>query len=139
LPPGKTILQTNVSVNPKVGTFRGFHFEKSLNSEWKIMSVIAGKSFISAICVDKSRADYKRFYSFNVSSSDCVSLIIPPWYANSFLTLESQTIISYAMTLRFEDGDYGIISRNEPVFNDVHWPIDVSLISDKDAINTNYF
>ena len=133
-----TPAQTNVSITTAQGTLRGFHYEKSLSSEWKLMRVIRGEIFF--VCIDISALkDGRKRILWNICSQKVNNgIFIPPTFANCFLTLKDDVIITYSMGSVYENGEYETIWWNDPVFKDVPWPITPRVISNKDSSPTDF-
>ena len=124
-------VQINTSENKKKGTLRGFHFNKTLKAEPKIISCSKGKFFLCVIDLRKKSKTYKKKKSLILSSKNKYSVYIPPGCANAFLTLENNTIVNYLM------GDYynkkydcGFNFKSEDF--KVKWPLKPVVISKKD-------
>ena len=126
-------VQTNISENLKKGTLRGFHFNRSLKKESKVISCISGKLFLTIIDLRKKSKTYMKKIYFNLSSKNKYSVFIPSGCANAFLTLENNTVIYYLM------GDY-YEKKNDAGFNfkskslNIKWPLKPKIISKKDLM-----
>ena len=131
-------VQGNVSITETKGTLRGFHYEKSLSSEWKLMRVIRGTIFL--VCLDLAglKEGQKKIVWKECSSQVNNRILIPSSFANCFVTLEDDVIISYAMGAKYELGDYGTICWRDPLFKDVPWPVTPRRISEKDSFATDF-
>jgi dTDP-4-dehydrorhamnose 3,5-epimerase len=58
-------------------------------------------------------------------------LFVPEDFSHGFITLTDNTEITYQVSQFYTPGSEKGIRFNDPAFN-IQWPLDVSLISDKD-------
>ena len=58
----RSIAQVNLSFNPKKATLRGFHFQKGIYSDAKIIRCIEGSVF--DVVVDLRKSSKRKFYNF---------------------------------------------------------------------------
>lgn len=78
------------------GIIRGFHFHKK---EWKYFTVVAGAAKVVAIKPKNPRQKY--FFISSARKPDLI--VIPPGFANGWVSLEDQTILLCASTASFEE------------------------------------
>lgn len=78
-------------VNPSRGIVRGFHFHEK---EWKYFTIIQGSAKFIALNPDNSEEKF----TFASSSRKPNIVIIPPGYANGWISLEDNTILLCAST-----------------------------------------
>lgn len=136
---GKSPTQTNISINDKKYTLRGFHYEISMQKEWKLMSVIKGAIYLVVIDLRPSSNDYKKIIQINSSEYDGKLFYVPSGYANAFLTLEDETIITYSMGSVYEECEYKTIFWKDKIFQEVKWPHKPIVISNNDSCVKNSF
>lgn len=128
------IKQTNISINKKKNTLRGFHFQKYPFSESKILNCINGSIYNVTIDLRKKSKTYLKKFSCKLNGKKNVSILIPAGCANAFLTLENNTIIHYYMDSFFEDNiktSYSGFRYDDEIAN-VKWPKKPRIISQKD-------
>jgi dTDP-4-dehydrorhamnose 3,5-epimerase len=130
------IKQINFSFNKKKGTIRGMHFQIPSYSEKKIVSCVSGKILDVIVDIRKKSKNYLKAYSIILSSSNKLSLIIPPGYAHGFQTLEDNTKIVYLHSKRFSKKLYRIISPFNGKIN-FKWKIKNFIISKQDQNTIN--
>lgn len=75
---------------------RGFHFHKK---EWKYFIIVSGAAKFVAI----NPEDSKEVYTFVSSSRKPCLVVIPPGYANGWVSLEDSTVLVCASTSSFEE------------------------------------
>jgi len=92
-------IQTNISFNEHIYTFRGLHLQQAPKGQSKQVTVLKGK--IVDIIVGLFGEELGKVYHFEMNEGD--SLYVPKGFAHSFLTLKSDTVVSY-----FVDEDYSV-------------------------------
>lgn len=123
----KDWIQTNVSINPIIYTFRGLHYQNPF-PQTKLLKVIQGS--IIDFVVDLRAESFGKFHGFPMQAGEMV--YVPAGFAHGFLTTEPDTIVQYMV-----DEDYrpefegSIIWSSVPEVNETLKDLDI-LISDKD-------
>jgi len=79
-------------VNDSPGIVRGFHYHKK---EWKYFTIIKGSAKFIAI----NPKNPKEIYTFISSQRKSNSIVIPPGYANGWMSLTKDTILICCSTL----------------------------------------
>ena len=131
------IKQSNLSINKKKYTLRGFHYQIGKSSENKIIKCLKGKIFDIIVDLRKNSKTYKQFISITLDDKNNKSIILPRGCANAFLTLVDETLVLYYTdryyNKKFERG----IRYNDPSFK-FKWPMKPKIISLKDKNYMNY-
>ena len=133
------IEQTNISINPVKNTLRGFHFEKSFVKEAKFITLLTGIAYFAFVVVDPNSPNFGCIMESRVTADEEHVIFVPPGIANAFLTLTEHVTVSYAMTAKYEDCDYGHIFWSEKHLRNIGWPDEPKLLSVKDQQKTTYF
>ncbi|PJE64586.1 MAG: hypothetical protein COU90_01980 [Candidatus Ryanbacteria bacterium CG10_big_fil_rev_8_21_14_0_10_43_42] len=84
--PDRPIKRIYYVVNPVRGVVRGFHFHKK---EWKYFVIVKGSAKFIAINPDNP----KEMYQFTSGERKPLLVVIPPGYANGWVSLEDNTIL----------------------------------------------
>jgi len=107
----KDWIQSNVSFNPKKGTFRGLHFQLGDSAQAKLIKVITGMiiDFIVDIRIDSPH--YLKVYEFIVTPGE--ELYVPRGYAHGFLTTEDNTVVQYLVDNIYSPENEGSIYWKE--------------------------
>jgi dTDP-4-dehydrorhamnose 3,5-epimerase len=107
----KDWIQSNVSFNPKKGTFRGLHFQVGELAQAKLIKVITGTiiDFIVDIRIDSPH--YLKVYEFIVNPGE--ELYVPRGYAHGFLTTEDNTVVQYLVDNIYSPENEGSIYWKE--------------------------
>jgi len=132
-----SLAQANLSINPVMGTFRGFHYQTGNCMERKIMSPILGSFLDTVIDLRPSSPTYKCNYQYELSATKNHSIHIPEGCANSFLTLQDNTIIHYYVSQYYSPDHEKGIRYDDPAF-DINLPFIPKVVSKKDLSHPNY-
>ena len=127
----KRVVQSNISINKKKFTLRGFHYQKNPSYEGKFITCISGQIFNVTIDLRKKSKSYLDMVKLNIDSTKNNIVFIPPGCANAFLTLEKNTIIHYLMTDYYKPETYETFNFKSKEIK-VKWPSKPSVISVKD-------
>lgn len=134
----RKIVQSNISINKKKFTLRGFHYQKNPSKEGKFITCVTGKIFNVTIDLKKKSKSYLKLVKMNISSKKNNIIYIPPGCANAFLTLEKNTIIHYLMTDYYKPETYERFSYKSKEIK-INWPAKPVVISFKDKNAKNLF
>ncbi len=83
-------------VNHSKGTIRGFHYHKK---EWKFFVIVAGAAKFVILNPKKPQ----EIYTYVSSSRKNNLIIVPPCYANGWMSLENNTILLCASNLSTQE------------------------------------
>jgi dTDP-4-dehydrorhamnose 3,5-epimerase len=129
----KKWIQSNISFNPKLGTFRGMHFQEPF-SQSKLINVIDGEIIDFVIDLRKHSLTYGDVTSYKVNRNS--ALYVPKGFAHGFLTLSENTIVQYLVDDIWAKDCEHIINpfSVEKIKNEVSKIIETSnvIMSDKD-------
>lgn len=128
----KKIVQSNISINKKKFTLRGFHYQKNPSKEGKFITCISGKLFNVTIDLRKKSKTFLKIVILEIDSKKKNLIFIPPGCANAFLTLEKNTIINYLMTDFFKPNTYVRFNYKSAIVKKVKWPAKPVVISNED-------
>jgi dTDP-4-dehydrorhamnose 3,5-epimerase len=121
-------IQNNFSFNGKRGTMRGIHAEP-----WdKFISVGYGSFFGAWVDIRENSPTYGKTFTTEIDSSKAI--FVPAGVANSYLTLEDNTVYSYLVNDHWHpDASYTFVNATDPELG-IDWPIPVNdwEISEKD-------
>lgn len=125
------IVQCNISHTKRKGTIRGMHYQKSPYEEAKLIRCTKGKICDTIIDLRKSSETYKKWESFELSSSNFKMLYVPEGFAHGFQSLEDDSEILYQVSQFYSPESEKGVRWNDPCFK-INWPIEVTEISEKD-------
>ena len=124
-------VQSSISQNKKKGTIRGMHYQGKPYEENKIVRCTKGSIFDVIIDLRSNSKTYKEWFSIELNADNYKILYIPKGFAHGFQTLENNTEVYYEITEVYDKKSSRGIRWNDPTFN-INWPLDISLISEKD-------
>ena len=100
--------QVNIVTNPKAFTFRGLHYQEGDSAQRKTVKVIQGK------VLDFLHDPISNDTEIYVLDKDSEPLIVGKEFAHGYLTIEPNTIFTYAV-----EGDYNPDTEHSIVWKDV--------------------
>lgn len=110
-------VQNNFSFNGKRGTMRGIHAEP-----WdKFISVGAGSFFGAWVDIREGSETYGKVFTTEIDATKAI--YVPVGIANSYLTLEDNTVYSYLVNDHWHpDALYSFVNTKDPALG-IDWPI----------------
>ncbi len=122
-------VQDNMSRSAR-GTLRGLHLQ-SPHTQGKLVWVVEGSVLDVAVDVRVGPPSFGRWVSAELTAENKVQLWVPEGFAHGFCVTSESAVFAYKCTdyyhpeheigVRWDDPDLGI-----------RWPLEASLISDKD-------
>ena len=109
---------------------RGLHYQLN-RPQGKLVRVIFGTIIDVAVDIRKNSKTFGNHQAFILSEKNCKQLWIPKNFAHGFLTLSSNTIVSYKCTDFYDPSDQNTIVWNDKILN-IAWPTKKPIISEKD-------
>ncbi|NND89244.1 MAG: dTDP-4-dehydrorhamnose 3,5-epimerase [Granulosicoccus sp.] len=126
------IVQANVSYTVTRGTVRGLHYQIEPAVETKLLRCTRGAIIDVIVDMRTESPTYREHMSVELTADNHRALFVPAMCAHGFQTLEDHTEVMYLVsgfhTPTCERG----LRYDDPALN-IHWPLDVTQISDKDA------
>lgn len=120
-----------ISINPKVGTIRGLHFQVEPFAEEKVISCIQGSAFEVIVDVRPNSISFGKVATLELSKESAKQIYLPKGIAHGFQTLMPDTILHYFLTSEYSpEHSYSI----DP-FGDleIDWPKEAGTVSEKDV------
>ena len=128
-------VQDNQSLSTARGTLRGLHFQRAPFEQAKLIRVLKGAIYDVVVDIRPNSPNYGRWIGTALSADEGEQLFIPRGYAHGFLTLSSETIVSYKVDAPYSRESEAGIRWNDPELN-VRWPLIYSeiVLSEKDVL-----
>lgn len=126
------IAQANISHNKKKGTLRGMHYQAAPYEETKLIRCTKGALYDVIIDLRPDSATYKQWIGVELTADNYRLLYVPENFAHGFMTLEDNTEAVYQVSEFYTPAAEQGIRWDDPAFG-IKWPINVEVISDKDA------
>lgn len=127
----KPVAQINHSYTARQGTVRGFHYQKPPFAETKLVSCIAGEIWDVAVDLRKDSPTFLNHFGVYLTADNGRALLIPEGFAHGFQTTTDEVHLLYCHSEFYAPGAEGGVSPEDTALG-VEWPIDVTLISDRD-------
>ncbi|MBI2722711.1 MAG: dTDP-4-dehydrorhamnose 3,5-epimerase [Bacteroidetes bacterium] len=130
----KEFVQLNQSYNTTKGTIRGMHYQVPPYSEIKLIRCIRGAVYDVIIDIRKNSPTFLQHISIELSAENKKMIYVPEGFLHGFQTLEDNSELVYHHTEYFNpEADAGM-NYIDPAFN-IKWPLQTTIISDKDKNN----
>lgn len=119
-----------LSINPRIGTIRGLHFQTKPNAEEKLVTCVQGAVYDVVLDLRPDSSTFGKWASVELNRENNLSVYLPHGIAHGFQTLIPDSIIHYCITSTYSpDTSYSIKPIGEIA---ISWPIDDYIISDRD-------
>lgn len=130
-------VQTNISYSKSAGTIRGMHYQAAPHQESKLMRCINGSIYDVIIDLRKNSPTYKQWFGIELNDQNRTMLFVPEDFAHGFLALKDNSEVIYQVSAFYNAESERIIRFNDPFFN-IQWPIEVTVVSEKDITTPNF-
>jgi dTDP-4-dehydrorhamnose 3,5-epimerase len=125
------LVQCNISYNNKKGTIRGMHYQLPPCAETKLVRCTRGALFDVIIDLRPDSPTFLQWLGVELTPENGRTVYAPKGFAHGFQTLDDNTEVFYQMSEFYAPGQARGLRWNDPLFG-IKWPLDVSVISDKD-------
>jgi len=126
-----SFVQCNISRNKLRGTLRGMHFQAEPAAEAKLVRCIRGAAYDVIVDLRRGSTSFRRWFGAELTESNAIALYVPAGFAHGFQTLADDTDLLYQMTEFYAPDLARGVNWKDPAFG-ISWPLDVSVISDRD-------
>ncbi len=131
------VVQVNNSLAVEKGTLRGMHYQLAPRAETKLVRCIQGALYDVIIDLREDSATFGRHFGAELSARNRTMMYVPKGFAHGFITLEPDTEALY-LTDEFYAPDHERgIRWDDPQFG-IDWPLEPSVISDKDRSHFDF-
>ena len=125
--------QRSVSYNHRRGTLRGLHMQAAPHAETKIIRCTAGAVHDVVVDLRPGSPSFGQHVAVELSASNRYSLYVPRGCAHGFQTLCDETEVYYEIDMPFEAAAAIGVRYDDPALQ-IAWPLDVSVIGDRDLV-----
>lgn len=126
------VVQTNLSFNHKKGTLRGMHYQVAPYEETKLVRCTRGAIYDVIVDLRPQSPTYYQWVGAELTDANHHMLFVPEGFAHGFQTLAHGTEVTYQVSQFYTPGAEQGARYDDPAFG-ISWPLDVKVISDKDA------
>jgi len=121
----------NNSLNKFKGTLRGIHYQLYPKAETKIVRCIKGSLWDVALDLRSNSPTFGKWHGEELSATNRKMMYIPKGFGHAFVTLEDDTELIYLATEAYSPENERIVRWDDSKFS-IEWPIEPTVISDKD-------
>jgi dTDP-4-dehydrorhamnose 3,5-epimerase len=125
-------VQINNSMNKKIGTLRGLHFQKYPNSEVKLVRCIKGSVWDVVVDLRKNSKTFGKWFGSKLTEVNRRMMYVPKGFAHGFISLKPYSEIIYLASDYYEPNLEVTLHWNDPDIA-IKWPIKPRIISKKDS------
>jgi len=115
-------IQDNQSLSLKPGTLRGLHFQREPAVQAKLVRVLQGSIYDVAVDIRPQSPTYGHWCGATLTADGGEQLFVPRGFAHGFVTLESNTMVSYKVDAPYMREAEGGIRWNDPLLK-IDWPL----------------
>lgn len=126
------VAQANMSFSHQRGTMRGMHYQVPPASETKLVRCVRGAIHDVIVDVRPESPTYLEHVGVELSAENRRALFVPRGFAHGCVSLVDDTEILYLVSEFYAPGHERGLRHDDPALG-IEWPIEVSVISDKDA------
>ena len=126
------IVQVNNSLGARKGTLRGLHYQLAPHAETKLVRCLRGSLWDVALDLRPGSETFGKWHGEILTSENRRMLYVPKGCAHGFITLEDDTEILYLVDQYYAPQAERTVRWNDPRFS-IGWPLEPTLVSDKDA------
>ena len=126
------LAQVNISFNKERGTLRGMHYQIAPYQETKLVRCARGAIFDVIIDLRPESPTYRQWLGVELSPDAHRMLYVPESCAHGFQVLEDNTEVTYQVSQVYSPQAERGVRWDDPAFG-IEWPMEVRVISEKDA------
>jgi len=115
------VSQCNTSVNRRVGTLRGLHYQVAPHGEAKLVRCTRGAIYDVAVDLRAESPTYLRWFGAELTGENRHAFFIPDGCAHGFQTLAEDSEILYQMSTPYVPGSGAGVRWDDPAFG-IRWP-----------------
>jgi dTDP-4-dehydrorhamnose 3,5-epimerase len=123
--------QASLSVNPRVATLRGLHFQRAPARETRLVRCQRGRVFDVLLDLRPGSPTFMRHVATELDARRHNAVVVPPGVAHGFLTLEPDCEVHYTMSAAYRAELADGVRFDDPAFG-IAWPLAVARIHERD-------
>jgi dTDP-4-dehydrorhamnose 3,5-epimerase len=124
--------QHSISHSVRKGTLRGLHFQKDPYEEVKLVSCVQGAVLDVIVDMRPASATRWNWFAAELSARNNRRLYIPRGFAHGFMTMQSDSIVSYMISEFYTPSAASGLRFDDPVLA-IDWPQPPTSISARDT------
>jgi dTDP-4-dehydrorhamnose 3,5-epimerase len=127
----EAVAQCNLSFNRTKGTLRGMHLQLPPHAEDKLVRVVRGAIYDVIVDLREASPTYLKWIGVELTAENRSALYVPKGFAHGFQTLADDSEVFYQMSEFYAPECATGYRWDDPAFG-IHWPLEITVISDKD-------
>ncbi len=128
----RNFVQCSVSLNRIQGTLRGLHYQRPPACEAKLVRCTAGAVFDVIVDLRGGSPTHRQHLGVELTAKNRRAIYVPEMFAHGFQTLEPDTEVFYQISEYYTPEASAGLRYNDPQLG-IHWPLPVTVVSEKDA------
>ncbi len=125
------VAQCSISSSRRRGTVRGMHFQTPPDCEVKLVRCTRGAIYDVIVDLRAESPTYRSHVAVELTAGNRRALYVPDRFAHGFQTIEDETEVLYQMSEFYAPQSAAGLRYDDPVLS-IRWPLEVSIISDRD-------
>jgi dTDP-4-dehydrorhamnose 3,5-epimerase len=126
------LVQANISFNRHKGTLRGMHYQQPPCEEAKLIRCTKGSIFDVMVDLRPASTTYAKWIGVELTAESHRMLYVPEGFAHGYQTLQDNSEVFYQVSEFYTPNAEHGARYDDPAFG-ITWPLEATVISDKDA------
>ena len=123
-------VQDNISTSSK-GTIRGLHYQKSPNSQSKLVMAIYGEILDVAVDIRRDSPTFGKHFSAILNDENRHMMLVPSGFAHGFSVLSENATVTYKCDDYYNKASERGVRWNDPALQ-IDWMVENPILSPKD-------
>ena len=119
------------SYNPKKGTLRGLHFQRTPHGQNKLITCVSGRVWDVMVDLRPESPTFQKWHATELAAKSGKSVYIPEGCAHGFLTLDAESTLAYLIEKPYVPEAGGVLRWNDSTVG-IEWPKAEKKMSEKD-------
>jgi dTDP-4-dehydrorhamnose 3,5-epimerase len=115
------VAQCSISRNPRAGTLRGMHFQRSPHEEAKLVRAVAGAVFDVVVDLRAGSPSLGQWFGARLDAAGGRAMYVPEGVAHGFQTLTDDADVLYMISVPYAPESASGVRWDDPAFA-IEWP-----------------
>lgn len=133
----QNFVQMNHSLSRTAGTLRGLHYQLDPMAEVKLVRCIRGRIWDCILDLRPDSPTFGQWQGVELCAHLYNMLYVPKGFAHGFVSLENNSEVFYQVSQYYSADLERGVRWNDPAFA-IQWPIEPTIISERDRQLPNY-
>jgi dTDP-4-dehydrorhamnose 3,5-epimerase len=117
----RPFIQDNQSLSGPMGTVRGLHYQMPPFAQAKLVQTLRGRILDVAVDLRRASPTFGQHVAVELAAGDGQQMFVPEGFAHGFMTLESDSMVTYKVTCGYEPKSERGIAWDDPDLG-IAWP-----------------